>query len=177
VATLPDPADRIRDAAVRLFNDRGYGSATIEAIAHAARVGVGTIYRRWPDKPALANEVFAWVETSIYDTVVAPPLTTRSPKQQFLELWHRMWDYGVRHPERIVFIEGHSHEAFVNASNRELKRKVVDIAADLLRRAGILAPADVAVSMITGTLVHLIRSGTEADPADLGERLWRALRA
>jgi AcrR family transcriptional regulator len=172
-----DPADRIRSAALRLFNERGYGSATVEAIADAAGVGVGTIYRRWPDKPTLANAVFGWAEDSIIDAISGAPVEARTPKRQFLELWDRTWAFAMTHPDRVVFIEGHTHEAFLDDANRAKKQAFLDHIALVFREIGVRAAPELAVSMITGTLVHLIRSGFTADPADVGERLWSALRA
>jgi AcrR family transcriptional regulator len=48
---------RILDAARELFAERGLG-VTLNDIAHHAGVGVGTVYRRFPDKSRLIEELF-----------------------------------------------------------------------------------------------------------------------
>ena len=48
---------RILDAARELFAQRGLG-VTLNDIAHHAGVGVGTVYRRFPDKSELIEELF-----------------------------------------------------------------------------------------------------------------------
>ncbi|MDQ6607407.1 MAG: TetR/AcrR family transcriptional regulator [Actinomycetota bacterium] len=48
---------RIVDAARELFAQRGLG-VTLNDIAHHAGVGVGTVYRRFPDKSQLIEELF-----------------------------------------------------------------------------------------------------------------------
>jgi AcrR family transcriptional regulator len=48
---------RILDAARELFAQEGVG-VTLNDIAHHARVGVGTVYRRFPDKAQLIEELF-----------------------------------------------------------------------------------------------------------------------
>src|ERR1700744_2508916 len=48
---------RILDAARELFAERGLG-ITLNDIAHHAGVGVGTVYRRFPDKTLLIEELF-----------------------------------------------------------------------------------------------------------------------
>lgn len=48
---------RILDAAGELFAERGLG-VTLNDIAHHAGVGVGTVYRRFPDKTELIEELF-----------------------------------------------------------------------------------------------------------------------
>jgi AcrR family transcriptional regulator len=48
---------RILDAARELFAERGLG-VTLNDIAHHAGVGVGTVYRRFPDKAQLVDGLF-----------------------------------------------------------------------------------------------------------------------
>jgi AcrR family transcriptional regulator len=48
---------RILDAARELFAQQGIG-VTLNDIAHHAGVGVGTVYRRFPDKAQLLDELF-----------------------------------------------------------------------------------------------------------------------
>jgi AcrR family transcriptional regulator len=49
---------RVLDAAQRLFAERGVDVA-VEDIAAAAGVGIGTVYRRFPDRESLVEAVFA----------------------------------------------------------------------------------------------------------------------
>ena len=51
-----DPAgkrDRVMSVGERLFADKGYTNTTMNDIARAAEVAVGTVYRLFPDKPSL----------------------------------------------------------------------------------------------------------------------------
>jgi AcrR family transcriptional regulator len=48
---------RILAAAAAVFTERGL-DATLDEVARAAGVGVGTVYRRFPDKEALVTELF-----------------------------------------------------------------------------------------------------------------------
>jgi AcrR family transcriptional regulator len=48
---------RILDAAAQLFAERGL-AVTLNDIAHHAGVGVGTVYRRFPDKARLIDALF-----------------------------------------------------------------------------------------------------------------------
>ena len=48
---------RILAAAAEVFTERGL-DATLDEVARAANVGVGTVYRRFPDKETLVAELF-----------------------------------------------------------------------------------------------------------------------
>src|ERR1700759_5188839 len=48
---------RILAAAAEVFTERGL-DATLDEVARAAGVGVGTVYRRFPDKESLVTELF-----------------------------------------------------------------------------------------------------------------------
>ena len=48
---------RVLDAATRVFAERG-AAATLNDVAHAAGVGVGTVYRKFPDKEAMLDALF-----------------------------------------------------------------------------------------------------------------------
>jgi AcrR family transcriptional regulator len=49
--------ERILAAAADLFTERGL-DATLDDVARAAGVGIGTVYRRFPDKETLVSELF-----------------------------------------------------------------------------------------------------------------------
>ena len=170
-----DPlVERIRTAALRLFNELGYGSATIEDIARASGVGVGTIYRRWPDKAALANDLYVLVLETFAQYEEKMP-SYRSRKGRFVGLWMTMFAFADAHRELVLFLEGQPHDAYINSRNRRRKRDKDAKTAALLSELGITAPADVAMAMLVGTLAQCIRTGSKFDPKDMGERLWRAL--
>jgi AcrR family transcriptional regulator len=57
---------RILEAAGVVFAERGLG-VTLDDIARAAGVGVGTVYRRFPDKAALIDALFAQRMESMCD--------------------------------------------------------------------------------------------------------------
>src|SRR4051794_29157086 len=50
--------ERIVRAALDQLADGGYGSATIQAVAHRAGIATGTVYRHFPSKSDLFAEVF-----------------------------------------------------------------------------------------------------------------------
>jgi AcrR family transcriptional regulator len=60
----PDVHDAILRATAELLGEAGYGNLTIEGVAHRADVGRPSIYRRWPSKLHLVEELMREVSAS-----------------------------------------------------------------------------------------------------------------
>ena len=58
--------ERILAAAAELFTERGL-QVTLDEVARRAGVGVGTVYRRFPDKEALTDALFEERITALVD--------------------------------------------------------------------------------------------------------------
>ncbi|MEM9462550.1 MAG: helix-turn-helix domain-containing protein [Myxococcota bacterium] len=170
----PSIDDRIRAAAVRLFSERGYGATTVGDIAASAGVGIGTLYRRWPDKPALANDVYALVVETI-NAYQPPGPRHRSRKARFVDLLSSFSRFAKDEPEMLLFWVGQPHEAYLDRKNQRRQQQSDSHVRELMADLGLTASADVAAAMTLGTLAHCVRTGAEFDGEDLAERLWRAL--
>ena len=166
--------ERIKSAALRLFNERGYGAATVDEIARQAGVGIGTLYRRWPDKPSLANAVYAHVSERIV-AYQAQRNRPRSRKARFMNLLQSFADFAKAEPQMLLFLVGQPHEAYLDAKNQRRQKKKDAEVLQLIGELGLTAPADVAAAMTMGTIAQCVRTGTEFDAEDLAERLWLAL--
>jgi len=85
---------RILESARELFAERGLG-VTLNDIAHHAGVGVGTVYRRFPDKEPLIDTLFQeqldeWQQ--LFEEALAEPDPWQaivSVHERALELWAR----------------------------------------------------------------------------------------
>jgi AcrR family transcriptional regulator len=63
----------ILDAAARLFAAAGDGAVTMEQVAAAAGVGKGTLYRRYPDVPAIATALLDEHERALQEALLRGP--------------------------------------------------------------------------------------------------------
>jgi AcrR family transcriptional regulator len=72
---------RILEAAERLFADRGVSCTSMDAIAAAAGVGKGTLFRRFGDRSSLAFAVLDRTEQALQDSFLRgePPLGPGAP--------------------------------------------------------------------------------------------------
>jgi len=167
-------AERIRRAALSRFATFGYGSTTMEDIATDAGVGVATLYRRWPDKPSLADSLLDHVLTDF--EVIVVPAQGGSPKRRFVSLVERLWRFASDDPDRFIFLEDSVHAPYISAETATRKDLLTSAGAALLRDAGVRADEAIAHAMVIGTMTALLRARADVDPTDLADRLWSALR-
>jgi AcrR family transcriptional regulator len=170
-----DTSGRIKRAALARFVEVGFGSTTVDDIAAGAGVGVATLYRRWPDKAALANELMTDYLAALER--VLEPVDGGTRKSRFLALWGRMWGQAEADPDLLLFVEAQAYAGFMTDDVAVRKAAVTDRWAQATAEFGIQADPGIATSMLVGTLTAAWRSGLEVDPDELGERLWAALRS
>lgn len=125
------PAE-LREAALRLFAQRGYAATTIDDIARAARVTVGTVYRYFEDKAALLS--------ALLDDAVAAPWT---PSPAAGSLRHRvaaLWTGSRTSPHaetlRILVAEGANFPALVERYRSEVLQPLAEALAGAPELAG-----------------------------------------
>ena len=169
-----ETAERIKRAALARFVEVGFGSTTVDEIAAGAGVGVATLYRRWPDKAALANELMVDYLDAL--DAALEPLDGGTGKSRFLALWRRLWDQAERDPELLLFVEAQVHAGFMTDEVAARKEAGAERWMEAMTQFGMNADPATATSMLVGTLTAAWRAGLALDRDDLGERLWAALR-
>jgi len=65
--------ERVLCAAARLFEERGPDCVTMEAVAAAAGVGKGTVFRRFGDRAGLARAVISETESKLQEAMIRGP--------------------------------------------------------------------------------------------------------
>jgi AcrR family transcriptional regulator len=88
---------RVLTAAARVFGERGLG-ASIDEVARAAGVGVGTVYRRFPSKNALVDALF---EDKVENLLVfaREAATFDDPWEGFVYFIERALEWQAQNPE------------------------------------------------------------------------------
>ena len=154
-------------AAREVFAERGF-SATLDDIARHAGVGVGTAYRHFPNKQAVAAEVLADATTHIVDDA-RDALRIEDPWQGLVAFLERT---AARHAhDRALFetLTGQGDPEMQGAIWPDVVGAVSEL-FDRAQRAGVVradaAPQDIAVILtLLGTAYDM------RDPA--GSDLWR----
>ena len=75
---------RILEAAARIFAERGVEGMTVDAVAQAAGVGKGTVFRRFGDKSGMAVALLDERERELQGAVLSggPPLGPGAPPEE-----------------------------------------------------------------------------------------------
>jgi AcrR family transcriptional regulator len=163
---------KILDAAAELFAQRGLG-VTLNDVAHHAGVGVGTVYRRFPDKAELIDELFEQRLAEIH-TLVEEAIEDPDP-------WHGLTSF----LERALEIQARDRavkELLFNTPGgvervAKMREKMFPMAMVLVARAqesGQLRPDAAAqdvpmLQLMIGTIIDLSR--------DFEPDLWRRFLA
>jgi AcrR family transcriptional regulator len=142
---------RIIDAATRALTNGGADPVKIETIAHEAGVGVGTLYRNFPSREALVEEVYRSELTRLC-AMATRLVADRSPADAMREWMRRYQDFvatkrGMAEALRAVIASG----AVSSGQTREHLDGAIAAILDAGRTDGSLRadvrPADVSASM------------------------------
>jgi AcrR family transcriptional regulator len=163
---------RILEAASELFAERGL-DVTLDHVAARAGVGVGTVYRRFPNKEALVDALFEERIAGIAADAAAA-LEDPDPWHGFVTFMENACrrhtaDRGLR---QVIFNSTHGHEAVARA-----REQIAPLVAEMLRRAQAtgelradLAPTDVPLMQIMIGTVALYG-------ADVQPEVWQRMLA
>lgn len=158
---------RILEAAGEVFAERGFG-ASLDDVARAAGVGVGTVYRRFRDKDALIDELFDDKLAEI-GALVDESMAIEDPWEGLVTFMERFLALQARNQglKQVLFARGGDRVA-------EVRERILPSTGRVIARAqaaGVLR-ADVVPEdfpMIGGIMVGALMEATrDADPD-----LWR----
>ena len=187
IANLDDKRQAILEAALELFNDRGYHATNVPQIAARAGVAVGTIYHHFASKDAIVNELYRMLKTELSRALLEDFPFEASMREQFHEYWHRLTGYVVEHPREYFFIEVHHHSPYLDDQSRAMHIPMMEAferACQLAREQGVLRDIsmEIIVALTMGTLTALVKGFTEEGKAitpeileETEECLWKAL--
>jgi AcrR family transcriptional regulator len=99
---------RILDAAARLFGELGVDGVSLDAVAAAAGVGKGTVFRRFGDRSGLAAALLDERERALQEAILSgpPPLGPGAPPAARAAAFTRAYlDYVLDAPELVRMSE------------------------------------------------------------------------
>jgi AcrR family transcriptional regulator len=178
---------RLLDAALDLFESRGFDGVAVPEIAAKAGVATGTIYRYFATKEALVNALYRHWKTAYNAVVLAPVPPGLEVRDQFTTYWQRMMLFARDHPRATRFMDLHHHAPYLDAESIALGRAYREAAEAFIaqaRAAGAIRDIDpvLVVALMWGAAVGLIKFAGQgaltfdaATGVDMEEALWRAI--
>jgi AcrR family transcriptional regulator len=161
---------RILEAASELFAQRGL-DVTLDQVAARAGVGVGTVYRRFPDKEELIDALF---EDRIADIArfAQEALDDPDPWRGFVGFMEQSCDKHTanRGLQQVVFSTAHGQDRVAHA-----REQIAPLVGRMLERAQAagqlrsdLAPTDV-------PMLQFMVGAAALYAGDVGPELWRRM--
>ncbi|HEY3353807.1 MAG TPA: helix-turn-helix domain-containing protein [Polyangia bacterium] len=158
----------VLDAALALFEERGYEPTTMRALAERAGVALGTIFTHFPDKPALLVAAFETDLGKVVEGAFAR-LPRRDVRAQLLHVARTLYRFYARRPrlsrelvENTLFLESPQGAHPLETQVQRFLERVASVIADAVRRDELrsdLAPFDAALGFwsdyFTGLVIGL----------------------
>ncbi len=155
--------ERIVQAALAAFAERGFHGTSIPDIAVAAKVGVASIYRRFESKEHLVNAVFRETKGRLRDALLLGLDLGAAPRPLFFDVWARLVRFQRAEPLAFQFLEMQDHVPYLDGESRAVERSVLEPLLASARAASgdgfdsQLSPS-VVMAMIWGSFVGLTKA-------------------
>lgn len=174
---------RILQATIDLFAERGYEGLTIEAVAERSGVAKSTIYRRWPNKVELLIDAMDHLSDS--DQGSPPVLDTGSIEADLLQIAKRLrhmlqeTDLGRTIPAAAAAAARHPELALAHQEKVARRRAPsLEVAENAIRRGELPATTDpqLLIDLVAGPIFYRgFISGGALDDAALQALVAAAL--
>lgn len=167
---------------------RGFHGTVIPTVAAQAGVGVGTFYRHFDSKEALANAVYQRWKRRLGEALVTD-LPDAPIRRQLAEIWSRMVRFAAEHPDAVQFLELHHHEGYLDADSRHVDHQNHEQVRQFVVRgqeAGVFRDGrpEWLIAIVWGSFAGLLRAtrrrgeALDAEACSFTERcVWEAIRA
>lgn len=184
-----DKRERILDAALVLFSERGFHGTPVPLVAEKAGVGAGTIYRYFASKEALVNALYRHWKMAFIDSVTVDFPLEKTTRAQWSHVFRGAVAFAQKHPQAFDFLELHHHAPYLDDESRALENRVLTLAQSILGASRILKAtrdedALLLISLVWGGLIQLVRCSRQGmlelspEVLDRFESLtWESLRA
>ncbi|WP_437024443.1 TetR/AcrR family transcriptional regulator [Streptomyces sp. enrichment culture] len=168
---------RLLEAAARLVAERGADGLTMEAVAVAAQVGKGTVFRRFGDRTGLLSALLDHSEKKLQTAFLSgpPPLGPGAPPAERLRAFgHAVLRRGVEELELQLAAEADAGRRFVHPARRVLHHHVTLLLREAVPEADCELLAHTLLAQLDAALIHHLTRQCGMPPARL-EAAWEDL--
>lgn len=178
----------ILDAALKELALHGFGGFRTDKVALVAGVSVGTVFKLFPDKKALANAVYMDCLVKIRG-LLAPALMVEMPARQAFDLmWKAYSDLFFRNPECLAFFEYQLTSDFLDPHSRlglQQLRQGLAVWIKKHQDAGVFKRNSIELlrALAIGSIMRVVRESMDGHIEmnktkfqELNELIWDAIR-
>ncbi len=119
VSLLKEKEQKILDAALILFVERGFHGTSTAEIAKTAGVATGTLFHYFKTKEDLINSLYLYTKESMYTEITAHFEDKNSLKETLKGLWLNFIDFSMEEPEKFQFILTFHASPFITSLTQE----------------------------------------------------------
>jgi AcrR family transcriptional regulator len=171
-------ADKVLDAAGRLFGSSRFHEVRMEDIAAEAEVGKGTLYRYFSDKEELYLALLERSAQQLVDRLRAERASSDCPRKQLEQIIDGIVDFFDTRPHLLDLIQRAEvlQEPKRTSPWHKAREELTELMLDLFKagkesRDYDIRDPEISALLILGGLRSIIRFGKQPRPADLAKRL------
>lgn len=171
----PDKRQRILRATLRLITQHGFHGTPVSLIASEAGVGAGTIYRYFPNKEAIINELYDKVQKELHTATMAGIPAQVSVRDEFYQKWRNILQYFLDHPWEARFLEQYASSPFIRPElTHEKNQRNAHLKVLIARgtETGVIKPIDYhTVAILMWGTIHQLHQLQVSGQREVGQDL------
>jgi len=113
--------EKILNAAMKLFNERGFHATPTSLIAKEAGVSVGTLFNTFETKEVLIKELYIDVKKRSKEYFMDHLNTELRELDLFKDMWKNIIHWNLENPEAFQFIGQFSHSPYINKLDHDVE--------------------------------------------------------
>ena len=105
--------EKILEAALKLFTDRGYFNTTVNDIQFASKMSVGSLYNYFENKESIAVTLYSNIENCLYEALCEIEQNHRSMHDCCFEAVRHIFETTERSPSSMQYLLYTKHREFM----------------------------------------------------------------
>lgn len=167
-SSMTNKREQILQSALALISKNGFHGASVTAVAKAANVGMGTIYRYFDNKEALIIEIYRVIKSSLIKRMEAGLRSSNDTRTQFAAVWQNLARHYMADPDALNFMEQFSNSPYfmqvTEQERSELQYPIYQFIQQAQEKGEIKdSPIEILMATVYGTIVALVKLHINGD--------------
>lgn len=157
-----DIRGRILEAALALFEEKGFDATAVPEVARRAGIATGSIYRHFESKDALVNALYRHWKQVYHARVLTGAPIGASHRALFTHYWTAMASFARENSKAARFLDLHHHRGYLDSESQVISEDFSRTAGAFVQtgvKAGVLKPIAPALllALMHGSMRGLIQ--------------------